>query len=231
MKNYERIFVWGDAHGDWDALPKFIRKFGITKSLIIQVGDFGLGFQPNFVDFKNLRDLAAELEPYDCDLWAIRGNHDNPIAYQKDSFYNNSRITLIPDYTTKVIHGKKFLFVGGAISVDRKVRVPDIDFWHGERFKLIENYQDLEKCDVLITHSAPLESFPANSYERILGWLTHDAHLRGELEEERKDISTLFHTVEPKFHCYGHYHLSNYEFNRGCVCKCLDIDEFWELPI
>jgi predicted phosphodiesterase len=232
-KTYDRIFVWGDCHGDWEAVIRFMNKFDVRDSLIIQVGDFNIGYRDPAAEYTELRTMAMELGLGKNDLYVIRGNHDNPSPFNPDEcgFYSNSRITFIPDYTYKTINKKEFLFVGGAISIDRQRSVQGLDYWKDEVFVLPDDYKNLKKCDVLITHSAPIEAFPIDGFERISHWFTYDPTLPQELIKEREDISTLFNTVEPKIHCYGHFHASNYEQIRGCVVKCLNINEFWEIKL
>lgn len=230
---YDRVFAWGDCHGDWDAVIRFQNNFAIKDALIIQVGDFNIGMQEPASDYTMLRELAMELNLNNNDLWIIRGNHDNPSPFNPEEcgFYNNSRVTFIPDYTYRKVNGKDFLFVGGATSIDRKRNVEGINYWRNEKFVLTEDYKNLKKCDVLITHSGPIEAFPYGGFAKINHWFIEDVHLPGELIAEREDISTLFNIVEPKIYCYGHFHSANFEKIRDCNVKCVDVNEFWEIKV
>lgn len=231
--SYDRIFVWGDCHNSPGILLWKQTNYDIRNSLFINVGDFCIGINEPEYDYTMLRNLEMNLNLRNNDLWVVRGNHDNPSVFRPETcgFYNNSRVKFLSDYTYRTVNGKKFLFVGGAISIDRKRSVEGLNYWKDENFVLHEDYKNLEKCDVLITHSAPLEAFPSDGFGRIQHWFIEDPSLPNEFIKEREDISTLFHIVEPKKCCYGHFHLSNFEQLRGCDMKCLDINELYELHL
>ena len=106
----------GDLHGNFWAIASFIRRYGIFKSLFIQVGDFGLGFDR--YDESNLRHIDEALEDSQNKVIVIRGNHDDP-SYWFEKKLDLKNIWFIPDYTKLNINGENFLFVGGAVSIDK----------------------------------------------------------------------------------------------------------------
>lgn len=227
----DSIFLYGDSHDlhIWSA----IAHAGLENGIIIHVGDFGVGFRHEDKEFKTLKMLDDLLGKKKLQLLVIRGNHDDPKIFDTYHKFNMElrNVHLLPDYTHLTINGKKFLFVGGATSIDRQFRKIGQDYWIDEPFVLAPDYAELDKCDVLITHTSPIECFPLGGLEHLAGFFQGDPLLRHELVKEREDVSTLFNHVEPEVLVYGHFHTSNLEIIRGCKVKCLDINEIWELKI
>ena len=93
-----------------------------------------------------------------------------------------SNLEFIEDYTVKDLNGEKFLFVGGAISIDRRYRRESIDYWIDEPFVFDEN--KAQECDVLVTHSAPSWIGPFDK-DGISGWCAKDENLWDEGVMER----------------------------------------------
>ncbi len=242
--NKSKVYCIGDTHGlyFWSA----IAFSEIRDCVLIHVGDIGLGFvnkKTEEADYQRDRTTLMRMDNLlanrNITLIGIRGNHDDPSYFKPNhefaSIFQN--IHLLDDFTYVMINGKKFLFAGGAISIDRMFRLiemekkPFITYWPDEGFILPENYETLDKCDVLITHSAPWGMFPNDGFQNIRGFLTMDKPLEAQLIKEREDLLTLFHQVEPKHLCYGHFHNSNEEEFHGCHVTCLNIDEIKELKL
>jgi hypothetical protein len=155
---------------------------------------------------------------------SIRGNHSNPAYFDGSICYENFK--LLPDYTTKTINGQKFLFVGGALSIDRKVRIMDVSYWKDEKF-VYKPELVTEECDVLIIHSAPTWLGPFDK-DGILSWCDKDEYLWKECVQERLDISELVEKCNPqKLYC-GHFHIStqmDYGGYRGRILDELELVE------
>jgi hypothetical protein len=79
----------------------------------IQVGDFGMGFNP----------APPTLAP---EHRFIRGNHDNPqLCAEHPNWIADGSIEDLPS-------GAKMMLIGGALSVDREMRVEGITWWRDE---------------------------------------------------------------------------------------------------
>jgi hypothetical protein len=232
MMNYKDVYVWGDCHGHWTALDNFIKTYNIKNSLIIQVGDMGVGMRSLLFEQYKFRDdcskVLAESNNY---LMVVRGNHDDPALFVANSPLNSEYIELVPDYTYRTINGKSFLFAGGAISVDRPFRKLNLDYWINEPFHLPEDYLNLKCCDVLITHSAPSICFPSDGFTRVRPFIMADPTLEPELLQEREDLTTLFYAVRPSLYYYGHFHMPKLEEINGCMCRALEINEFAKINL
>src|ERR1700753_1506161 len=119
-----QILHLGDIHGRFENLKKLIKRYKIGKNdevaYIIQCGDFGIGFHPT-TDEENLHLLNKFLKRRNIIMIVIRGNHDDPSFFTGTHIFSN--LKLVSDYSTMDIYGIKYLFVGGAISIDRKPRL------------------------------------------------------------------------------------------------------------
>jgi UDP-2,3-diacylglucosamine pyrophosphatase LpxH len=214
------VYIIGDIHGMTDELIDSIKEYDIKDCMLICVGDLGIGFQSS--EYKELRGMGY-LNRYfagrNIHFYSIRGNHDNPFYFKGDGRIVMSHYELLDDYTTMNINGEKFLFVGGATSIDRTARKEGISYWKDEPFVL--DAEKMQRCDILITHSAPSWIGSAGK-EGISGWLDKDEPLWDELVKERKDHDILLKMTQPKKHYCGHFHISESVDIDGCNSKILN---------
>ena len=215
--------ILGDIHGNYKHIKWAIKSRHLIDTTIIQVGDFGVGYMPNH-DVRLLEDLNSFLEEHDCFVYAIRGNHDDPKYFNGDFVLSN--LKLMPDYSTAVIENKKYLFVGGAYSIDRKFSLlksqtaaayglDEPYYWFDEHFTLdIEKLEQIKDVDIVITHTAPEWAHPDNRNgfgTFVEAFMFDDEHLREDLTRERDLVSKMFYKLKengnkPKLHFYGHFH-------------------------
>jgi predicted phosphodiesterase len=224
---YTMVLVVGDLHGGFTRFKERIIKEDFRDCIIIQVGDYGIGFKRKIGDEIELQSKLNEvLAERNIQLYVIRGNHDNPDYFNGDwRITCLSNIEFLPDYTVKTINGKKFLFVGGGISIDRKYRVEGVDYWPDERFYLDES--KVVECDVLITHSAPSWLGP-NRKDGIATWCVNDKTLWEECVMERKLHDKLFDLAKPKKSFHGHFHRTERRVTEECASYILNELEFME---
>lgn len=214
------IYIIGDHHGSYNRVFYKLYKHNIKDCLLIHVGDGGEGFKSREKELETFNILNAEFESLGIEYVSIRGNHSDPAYF--DGSINLSHFKLIPDYTRQVINGEEFLFVGGAISIDRGVRTLNQSYWADEPFVLKPELAG--KCDVLITHSAPLW---IGDYTKggIARWCDVDKTLWDDCVKERTDITSLFKLAQPKKAFMGHFHNSHFAEYEGCEAKILAIEE------
>lgn len=217
------ILILGDIHGNFKNLKWAIKSRHLTDSTIIQVGDFGVGYKPNY-DVNLLEDLNSFLVEKNCFVYAIRGNHDDPKYF--DGRYMMSNLKLVPDYSTAKIEDHNFLFVGGAYSIDRKLSLSRMqlaaiygldepEYWFDEPFNLdLAKLEQIKDIDIVITHTAPDWAYPDNKTgfgPFVEAFMFDDEFLREDLTRERDLVSQMFNKLKEngnniKLHFYGHFH-------------------------
>jgi len=221
----KNVYFIGDTHNlNYDDI---LRHYNLKDFVIIHVGDSGEGFNHQSRDQRAIQNLQNYCEQNNGQILTVRGNHTNPTFYNDPDHWTTKydRVHFVPDYTYYDINGKICLFVGGATSIDRVQRVQGMDYWKDEVFVLSENYTNLDQCDVLITHSAPISCPPIDGFSRIAGWFKNDPTLKSELIKEREDVEKLYQHVNCSQLYYGHFHHSSSYYNDGCYHRCLDINE------
>lgn len=242
------MYFIGDTHG---MRPVFsiVDRLKITNSNLIHVGDFGLGFVSIMQDVKNLEVVDEMLMDTQNKLYVVRGNHDNPIFWDKSKGLNLPKlhnIHLVDDYSVLYIENKKILCVGGGISIDRQLRKDDRPYpswwqdeefqWHPGKFnRVVNNHSTM---DIIVTHSAPSACYPRGVDAPIVNdWhnveLEHGNKLKGELQMERKKIDMLKDAVlkayKPTNWFYGHFHTSKTEIIDSVKFQALNINEICEI--
>lgn len=173
------VFVMGDVHGNlqWtlhalDEADKLFTRASESRRIVIQLGDFG--FRP-VSDNADLAALNRVLIGYGMELWFIDGNHDfhpdlirlTEFAHQFDDMKppgvvaftlpGFSRVRYLPRGTRWTWHGRTWLAVGGAASVDRLARTEGVDWWPEEEITP-EQETDIVAAgpaDVLLSHDCP----------------------------------------------------------------------------
>ena len=78
-----------------------------TAGRLLKVGDFGIGFTEKFNDMTTLGQLSNFLKERNIQMYAIRGNHDDPDFFDGhlENYFDN--LHLLPDYTVINIDGVK----------------------------------------------------------------------------------------------------------------------------
>lgn len=220
MTENKPIYIVGDVHGKFRNLIQYIHEKSIDNCYLICVGDLGIGFNYSFKgEIEACKTFNEFLKELNINFLSIRGNHDDPAFFKGASRLNFTNFELLEDYTVRELNGEKFLFVGGAVSIDRLFRKQDISYWIDEIFVLDES--KIVECDVLITHSAPnwIGSFDKNGIE---GWCKRDPHLWDECLKERQDHNDLFKLAKPKKSYHGHFHLYTQVEHDGCIATIID---------
>jgi predicted phosphodiesterase len=218
------IYIVGDIHGKWDQLFLKIKASEIRNFTLIGVGDLGVGFLDADKQARQFDYINSFFGGKGIDFIGIRGNHDDP-SYFNGSI-DRSNFKLLPDYTSLTLNDKEFLFVGGAVSIDRKIRKEGVSYWTDEKFVL--DHSKIKRCDILVTHSAPTWSGPFDK-SGISGWCDRDETLWDECLQERKDHDVLIKLCGASRHYCGHFHTSSSVDFDGCISTILDELEVKEI--
>lgn len=226
----------GDWHGKWNEAVRRIKELDLHGCTIVQVGDFGAGFDHVKKFVGSMRMINATLKNRNIELFAIRGNHDDP-AYFDGTSYGN--VTLVEDYTVLERCGKRLMLVGGAISIDRMPnpdvlnyrgkpwtgRKAGVNYWPDESFVLRPD-RVTSDVDIVVTHSAPDFCYP-HIKSKLEVWSKHDAALILDTNKERSDLSEMRDMLSgPSAWYYGHFHESRFEYIDSTKYVLLDELEF-----
>lgn len=219
-----RVLVAGDWHAnlEWsvgviEQLPKLLPDE--DEPLILHLGDFGLW--PGYEGMTFLEDVEEALMEHDAQLWFVDGNHDatpevdallrrgpredGRVRVQTDrSHWNGQRIHYLPRAHRWRWHGRTWLALGGATSVDHRARVLGRSWWPGEAIALADTYRATEPgpADVMVCHDAP-DGVPMDLPDAPDWWDMEPAHRHREL------LGRVVDEVRPSWLMHGHYHVSH----------------------
>jgi len=202
-----KYLIAGDFHGNHIWAKKVIDeaiKRNINK--IIQVGDFGIW--PGKEGQEYLYILNRYLVKHDVKLYFLPGNHEDwnqlDLWSQEGPITDEGFIHILDNiyYTNKINmwiwEGKKFGVIGGAVSIDKNLRIPQISWWPQENLSAMEMSGIVNmsrKIDYLFTHDAP-SNIPFD-------WLIPHK----ESEQHRKLFDIIGYLYQPKKWFHGHYHM------------------------
>lgn len=189
-----------DVHGNHKVYKKLIE--GYTES--IQVGDMGIGFG---------METILDREEIPNGHRFIRGNHDNPsLVHAYTDHY-------VPDGTVE----GDMMFIGGAWSIDKDMRIPGVDWWRDEELsypeldKLITKYEEV-KPRVMVTHDCPtLAAYHlfVKPNENLLNQRVLILSRTGEA------LQAMFEIHQPEVWIFGHWHRNKDEVINGTRFICM----------
>ena len=212
-----KIMCYGDTHGDTKEHLRLIgiaADFGIQK--MYQMGDCGFftAFRDTWIGIERVQTVLANANI--TDHW-VRGNHDDPDEWDHIcNKYPRSKhgwgvlrenIFLAPRVHYFKHNKRRFLAVGGAVSIDKAYRLsaeraPGTLWWPNEIItdEDVDNVQD-RKIDVLFTHDCS---------NRTPFW----GRLKPDLDSmmNRQRVDQILEKAKPDFHFHGHMH-TKYEWD------------------
>lgn len=245
----KQVIISGDIHGDFKTLVyKLCVGWKCTDTLLIVAGDCGFGFEkPGYYE-TIYNQVAGRIRKANNWVVFIRGNHDDP-AYFAEERLRNERWRCVPDYSVIQACGHNILVVGGAVSVDRKVRMKENErliqlghtqtasWWQDEtpefRPKEIAAIPENINIDTVVTHSSP--SFcELRTKDGLKAWAVYDPALVWDCAHERETMDEILACLQQNHHAverwyYGHIHSSWSDMIGGVQYTMLNILEFKEL--
>ncbi|MGN6107395.1 MAG: metallophosphoesterase family protein [Kofleriaceae bacterium] len=241
MKSY--LFV-GDAHGDLDFVERAARRAAQDGAEIIQVGDWGF-IWPGANQVRALSRtlvLAGEIEarPPPTMRW-VDGNHDEHPRL-REACYRDADTDFMtyvaprdrgvelaagviyqPRASTHVDEdGTRFLFVGGAPSIDRAFRVRGRSWWPEEIISEDEFERALAvegPVHVLVTHDAA--AFPPGFGPK------GDPEFQTLSQRSMEMIAALVARHRPQLHVHGHWHHRYTRHDAGTTTEGLGCNFDW----
>lgn len=185
-----KILIIGDIHAKFHLLNKLINKK--KPELIIAVGDFG--YWPKF-NFEKLSDIKLDGATL---LWCDGNHEDHWSLSKRDKDEIVSNIFYMPRGSTyELPDGRVILFMGGADSIDKHLRMVGRDWFPEEIItqKDMINLPD-KKIDIFITHTCPKEVLPKL---KLLYPLK-------DFEPSNEALTQLWKIYKPDLWYFGHWH-------------------------
>lgn len=197
----------GDVHGKYERYRAILENSPPS----IQVGDLGVGFRR----LGGHRDGEFQRNPPYYAMHPhhrfIRGNHDNPGECKKNSQY-------IPDGTIE----NDIMFIGGAVSIDKKLRTEGYSWWPDEELsteelnRLVDVYA-VTKPRIMVTHDCP-ESIA----EIMVGLGGVGLKLEPEFASRtRQALQAMLEIHRPEIWLFGHWHVPFDQVINGTRFICL----------
>lgn len=191
------ILFLGDTHGDLEFVARAC-EFASDHEVdwICQVGDFGFLWPGR----DKIEELSVILKHYGQTIRFLDGNHDDHVRLRKPYPWPENIIYQPRGSVYEDADGTRFLFMGGAASIDKHMRTPGKSWWPEETITESEMALALsqENIDVLVTHDAP--DYPPGF--RPAG----SPGFRQLSTQSMNDVRELIRHHNPKLHVHGHWH-------------------------
>jgi len=185
-----KILVTGDIHADFSMLNKLINRK--RPELVICAGDFG--YWPKFERYS-----FSDIKPQGATILWIDGNHEDHWSLRdRETDELAPNVIYKPRGSTHTLDdGRKILFMGGAESIDKDLRVLGRDWFPEEVIRGCDMYNlPEEKIDIIISHTCPLELVDT--------MIQYYPEKRGE--PSNKALTELWKIYEPSLWIFGHWH-------------------------
>lgn len=179
--------------------------------LVVHTGDFGVWRGRD--GRRYLDQLDDALVRAAAELWFVDGNHEDFPYLRELAGTDNPRgpvqirdtIHWMPRGHRWTWHGRTWLAMGGAVSVDRSLRREGWDWFADESITegQIRGVAADGPVDVMISHDTPMR-VPLRLPPPSRSWAMHDL-ARADAHRER--LQDLVDQVRPELIVHGHYHL------------------------
>jgi len=206
-----RILAVGDVHGAFERLNYLIDQE--KPDIILQVGDFG--YWPRLEDQELGGINTSRTRIYFCEgnnddldyLNALVKTPGQPVEIAPNLIYMPRGSVL------ELEDGRRVLFMGGGLSVDRWRRYEGWD-WFPEEIITEQDLAHLPEppIDIVISHTCP-EEFPIEKARR---------HKSKDVDPSRQMLSRVLHKYHPSFWYFGHWHTCGEGIYQDTAWVCLN---------
>ena len=230
----EKIIITGDIHGDWKYLNTLLNKKKPNK--IIICGDFG--YWPHMHKSKKFHKKGESWDQYGIknpvtEVFWLDGNHENheeiaimvakygyhlPIKINDFEEANNFKykpVYYLPRCSSLNLNNYRCLFIGGALSIDKDLRIEGVSWWRNE----VISYSDYlnfptGNYDIIFSHTIPTS---------IRLKLNIPIWNSGKMKDQSCDIlDAALLRYKPKRWYFGHFHKEfNFKVNN---CRFIGLD-------
>lgn len=220
-----RIFITGDTHRNFDDIEWFCNENNTTRNdIMIIAGDAGINY---FLDSSD-DYIKKMLQNIPITFLILHGNHEerawNIKNYKKNLYHigNNvicalredkyPNLLFLDDYRELVLNDKKYLFLGGAYSVDKYYRLKKGLKWFKSEQLTEEEKETLLRyfkgCfeggqniyDYVISHTCPFKYIPTEAFLPQVNQNTVDNSMEHFLDKVEQLV------IYNKWYC-GHFHI------------------------
>lgn len=208
----KRVVVAGDWHGNSRWAEHVISRAGDllrdeARPLVLQLGDFGVW--PGPVGAGYISRVREACTRAGVQLWFIDGNHEDftQIQEHRDGY----PVRWLPRGSRWNWHGRTWLALGGAVSVDRALRTEGLSWWPEEEITADQALDVIKAgpADVMLTHDCPTGvtiTFPPPPAAWDLADLARS-------DRHRERLQIVAGAVQPRYLVHGHLHMA---YQRTC---------------
>jgi len=201
------ILLLGDIHGNAGILRQALDIAKQSSAVaIIQLGDFGL-FRDNENWFReNIRDAHIP-------IYFIDGNHDDCSRWVKldkvTRIWDDRELYYIPRGTVMELDGRTIAVMGGAASIDKKMRLENNMHWDSNEDVSQEDISRLlmntegKQIDMFLTHCPP-HSVIQQHFDPL--WKLHFGVSIDWTDPNQHIIQELWHKLSTPQVYSGHMH-------------------------
>lgn len=203
----KKILLAGDTHGNTQHMKNIVNTATIHRvDKIIQLGDFGYKWPYRDsveTTCQGICDWSAQ--EFGIEWWFIPGNHDN---YNEMPIYADKPVRIsegfvfVPRGVTWEENGVTFLGMGGAYSIDKGYRTPNISWWEREipADWEWERAMDAPRAKVILSHDVMLGVDTFSHHD-------DDWHRFPESRYVRENLRSLTEKHRPELIFHGHHHV------------------------
>lgn len=225
------LMFCGDLHRKPDNIEIFLESDVKT---LIQLGDFGfIWTKEDLVRNEFLRYF--EFQYPEKEILFVPGNHENyeaifscPLVTRYGAPMRQITKNCFALERGKVyaVDRKKILSLGGAVSVDKMLRIPHESWWkeempsQKEMRKIYDGIDASEKIDYVVSHTAPIQVLYGSRSPICYGKdMAMEMFLQSVFEKLEGKIDKWY---------FGHWHTSFINEEAGTKFRCFNIAEFIE---
>lgn len=205
-----KFYLVGDTHGDLSFASRICKAAEADGvDTIYQLGDFGVW--PGDSGQYYLDTLSENAGKRGVTWKVTLGNHedydqlDQIAGVERGSFNLRENIRILGYKAGVWQHGDiRFACIGGAVSIDRNMRMPHVSYWPQETIKDVDlwsletqmGFWKWDGVDILLSHDAPT-SIPTWD-----GFIKNDSWSNAN----REQMDLAYDIARPRFGFHGHYH-------------------------